>query len=476
MIKIRNRKELRAVLITLMSALVFAVCLALVFAVLFFTGAGTKPASAVPADTEALAALRQEKEALESLLAAYRDKETEAETDPPETEDPSAYLPTDTAEITAPADTEKDAWGDIVGSFDPGNLSPADPDSLTYTFDLNKQLSLIEALEASMDNTPYIVDPQGDLMLREDVTFEEEDEILYREVEAGGYDSDGKPLVREIDWEGMGYSFPTVAVSYRDMERGTTYSYLGDEVYFSASLIKAPYIYALLHEFAQFYEIKRANPENDPEVGDTLSREIWEKYDYDRKISITEDMVAVGSGRIKDMDLEGDGEEFTIRELIEYAILYSDNTAFRILRDEYGYEYFNKVSASLGIKSVFRSFNKLTANEAVIYLGAIYDFAEEYPEEGGMLISLMKKANHPVLIPAALGWGDNIAHKYGWDADSYHDMALVYGDAPYAICVMTNFDIPKNDPDLDTYIQSLVKQIDAIHKSFYAFHEKHEAN
>ena len=193
----------------------------------------------------------------------------------------------------------------------------------------------------------------------------------------------------------------------------------------------------------------------------------WDKYDLERKITLTESMKAEGSGKIKDMDLSGAGKEFTVLELIEYAIKVSDNTAFRVLRNEFGYVYFWTVSRSLGVESVFTSFNNMTAEEACIYLAAIYDFAKEYPAEGGILISLMKNANHQVLITQAVDNPYNVAHKYGWDESSYHDMAVVYGDAPFAVCVMTDFDFAVNDDDINEYIRSLVREIDALHKVFY---------
>ena len=362
---------------------------------------------------------------------------------------------------------------DMSEFYDPGNLSPADPASLRYTFDLTAQLEKIALLEERMKNTPFIVDPEGELLLFEELEFDEETEIIYCAAPNSPLDEEGRSTETVIDYEAMGYTYPKIAISYRDLERGTTYSFGGEDVYNSASLIKVPYIYALLHRFAQYNEIKAANPDNDPDVGETLPENILKHYDLERKILVTEDMKANGSGKIKDMDLE-DGVEFTVLELIEYAVKVSDNTAFRILRDQFGYDYFWKVSRALGVTSVLRAFYDLTPNEACIYLTAIYDFAEEYPTEGGILISLMKKANHQVLIPMALDNPADVAHKYGWDSASYHDMAIVYGDTPYAICVMTNFDFSVNNDDINAYIRSLVKAVDEIHDAFYVAYD--EAN
>jgi len=468
-------KEQKLIFAVLAAVTAVSVLLAAGFAALYLSGRNTVPTGTVMQDTEPsdtaqenpgqnpgydtaeLADLRRENEFLEQQaenlraeMEALKSAASEAETE--HTPDPPI---------------------DLDSLFNPGDLTPADPESLSYTFDLNEQLAVIRALEQQMEQSPYIVDPDGELMLLEDVEFDEDTEILYRAKENTPLDENGVAQEKEIDYEAMGYRYPTIAVSYRDMERGTAYSYNGDTVFFSASLIKAPYIYTMLHQIAQYNEIKKANPTNDPTVGKTLTQEIWDKYDLERKITVTEDMVEKGSGKIKDMDLTG-GKEFTVLELIEYSIKVSDNTAFRILRNEFGYDYFWSVSRQLGIQSVFTSFNNMTADEACIYLAAIYDFAKDYPSEGGVLINLMKNANHQVLITKAVSNPYAVAHKYGWDADSYHDMALVYGDAPFAVCVMTNFDFSVNDDDLNAYIRSLISEIEALHKTFYQAAEEQE--
>ena len=46
-------------------------------------------------------------------------------------------------------------------------------------------------------------------------------------------------------------------------------------------------------------------------------------------------------------------------------------------------------------------------------------------------------------------------------------MALVFGEAPYAVCIMTNFDLASNDPDVDLYLRNLIQSVDRMHESFY---------
>ena len=476
-------KEQTLIFAVLAAVTVLSVLLAVGFGALYLSGDRSLPADAGvletdPADDQTTAEPEQQTTAEPSVdpsaLAQLQEENRSLTAQAASLQEELDRVRRELAE--AEADRTPQTPVDYDSLFNPGDLTPADPDSLTYTFDLTAQLAVIAALEQQIDHSPYIVDPDGKLMLLEDVTFDEDTEILYRAKENTPLDENGVAAEREIDYEAMGYKYPTIAVSYRDMERGTTYAYHGDTVFFSASLIKAPYVYTLLHQIAQYNEIKAANPQNDPKVGKTLTQEIWNKYDLERKITVTKDMIEKGSGKIKDMELDAQGKEFTVLELIEYAIKFSDNTAFRILRNEFGYDYFWSVSSRLGVKSVFTSFNNMTADEACLYLAAIYDFAKEYPTEGGILINLMKNANHQVLITQAVSNPYAVAHKYGWDADSYHDMALVYGDAPFAVCVMTNFDFAVNDDDLNKYIRSIVSEIEKLHKTFYGVLEEQKKN
>ncbi|MBQ4290659.1 MAG: serine hydrolase [Clostridia bacterium] len=465
-------REYRRVFRLLLAAAGVFLVLAVLFALLWIF----KP-NAGENGEEALSSLREENSRLESLLeeretvpvseeasSSEEPTMTEPETDPPtepQTEpitEPATEPPTEPT--TEPSPASRTDW-----IYTPGIIKPSDPGPLEYTLDLGDLYEKLSILQGEMDEVPFLVGPDGTLVRRDSISFPDGAEILYRELPGSETDADGIPLLRVIDYEAMGYSTPTIALAYLDLDRNTFYSYRGDEVFFSASLIKVPYVYTLLEQIAKVNEIRRNNPSNDPGIGETLPEEWLRFFDLERKIVLTEASKQEGSGPIRDMDLSK-GVEFTVLELISYSIRYSDNTAFRVLRDEFGYEFFQEVSRQLGIESVFSSFNKLTVSEAVRYLQALYRFYESHPEEAGILIGLMRQANHTVLIPYALGQ-KNVAHKYGWDEESYHDMALVFGEAPYAVCIMTNFDLASNDPDVDLYLRNLIQSVDRMHESFY---------
>ena len=58
------------------------------------------------------------------------------------------------------------------------------------------------------------------------------------------------------------------------------------------------------------------------------------------------------------------------------------------------------------------------------------------------------------------------AHKYGWDEDSYHDMAIVYDEHPYILVIMSDLDAGGTEEN--KYIRDIARSIHSIHKNFYS--------
>ncbi len=258
-----------------------------------------------------------------------------------------------------------------------------------------------------------------------------------------------------VKWDGTdvpsGYTRASVSVYYEDLESGRSYGCGEETSYYAASLIKAPYIYALLCEFAAARER-------------TAEGEDLGIYDWNRTVTLTDAMKRSGSGTIKSMPA---GTQFTVKELMQYAIEVSDNTAFHFLKTTYGSDFFFEKAKELGVSSVYEgSFDTLNAEDACVFLRAIYEFAEENDIEGQMLLESMKKANYTILIPQAAE-GTETAHKYGWDSKAYHDMAIVFAKRPYVICIMTNFDFSERSQwreGINEYLREIAAHIMEYHE------------
>ncbi len=188
-----------------------------------------------------------------------------------------------------------------------------------------------------------------------------------------------------------------VSVYYMNLQSGVFYSYNEDSVYLTQSTIKAPYCNYILSV-----------------CGDTS-----------KKLTLDE------GEKILDLD----ETEFTIDYLIECAIRYSDNTAYKILYKFFGSAGFDSYSESLGAKVSLSGgrFGHCTARDMALY------FADIYEKNNKTLLTHLKNCEYRKQIAAELTEYE-VAQKYGYGGESFgfHDAAIVYASSPYVLTVFTN--------------------------------------
>ncbi len=201
-----------------------------------------------------------------------------------------------------------------------------------------------------------------------------------------------------------------VSMYYEDLESGYTYLHNADHSYFAASLMKAPFCMYILQLAANG------------------------KCDLSQKITYTATFESTGTGIIKNAAF---GTEYTIQQLIEYAIRYSDNAAFRMLRSVFSVDGFKQFAASIGIENTasigYITNSQITAKEAAIYMHAIYDFIEQDKTYGKMLYDYMTNTRNPMFYSSY-----PLIRKYGWADASFHDMAIVDAPHPYILILCTD--------------------------------------
>lgn len=249
---------------------------------------------------------------------------------------------------------------------------------------------------------------------------------------------------------------PDIAVYYEDLSTGYKYTYNGDKVFDSASVMKAPYITAVFEAYAS-YEAGKLEPDEDDE---RYSAENLEKmFALDEKIVLDHaTMDKPGSGVLKDAE---DGTEYTYKELMELSLQKSDNIAFALIRERFTNKWYLDFARENGAASPLKYYMNMTVSEAGEMFKSIYYFTLEDTEYGAFVRESMTDSAHSVLSKTALSKSD-VAHKYGWDIDAYHDAAIVYGDRPYIAIVFTNID--SGGTDADKYIREIFKKIESIHK------------
>ena len=77
----------------------------------------------------------------------------------------------------------------------------------------------------------------------------------------------------------------------------------------------------------------------------------------------------------------------------------------------------------------------------------------------------MMKSKHKVMICAAFTEG-TVPHKYGWDIDSYHDMAIIYDEHPYLLVIMT--DLHDGTDEDNAFVRDVVEMTKQIHADRHA--------
>jgi beta-lactamase class A len=204
-----------------------------------------------------------------------------------------------------------------------------------------------------------------------------------------------------------------VAVYFKDIDSGLEYIYNGGQTFYMASLNKAPYALYLYH----LVDIGQIT------LGDTFY--------------VTYGGVNGGaeeSGRIQsDPTLPRD---YTLEELIYYLLRYSDTGAMRVLLQHFSAAGFAEFAGhTIGIPNTTRLqallSGRIDAVDAGLYLNALFNYMEN-GAHGAELKEHMLNASYKMIRSE-----HPVAHKYGWDKNAYHDMAVVYAEHPYMLAILT---------------------------------------
>lgn len=232
------------------------------------------------------------------------------------------------------------------------------------------------------------------------------------------------------------------SILYKDLTTGFTYGYNQDVVYYAASTIKALdglYIYS-----------KAATGELDLE----------EKIEYKSKYKAQSS---------KGMSQYKYGEKVSLRNLVKYAIVYSDNSALHMLIDYIGKNNLKEFGKSLGATVTLMGsddFGSINVEDAIIYMKSINDFINNNPELGEELKTYLITAEQNDLELKDLNI--EAAHKYGNYGNYYHDYGIVYDEHPYLVAILTT----EGKGDYEEKVKDINRHIYELHKAFYSTREK----
>lgn len=232
-----------------------------------------------------------------------------------------------------------------------------------------------------------------------------------------------------------------LSVKYEDISTGFKYVYNSKETYYAASTIKlldALYIY---------------------------NKAALNELDLDETLEYTSNDVNSNS---KGMNKHNIGDEISLRELVKYAIIYSDNSAHQMLIRYIGFNTLKSYGNSLGATLTLTggdNFGSINVSDASIYLKAIYQFIEKNETLGKELKEYLVEAEvNGIKYPDL---NVDVAHKYGYYDYIYNDLGIVYDDNPYIIAILTYH-------GNDNYIEitnDISKKINDLHHEFYSNRE-----
>ena len=201
------------------------------------------------------------------------------------------------------------------------------------------------------------------------------------------------------------------AFAYKDIFTGFTVSYNANQNIFTASAIKGPtdiYIYEMASQG---------------------------KVDLDEVVTYTGNYYNTGSGVLKNKPINS---KYTIRTLLEYSTVTSDNAAHNMLMDKYGRKNMLSFWQGLGTTAIFTANNNwgvLNAHDALIYMSELYNFYARDNVYGEAIMKNFLNA-YPTFLKGRNGY--LVANKSGWSGTVIHDIAIVFADNPYIVVALSN--------------------------------------
>ena len=229
---------------------------------------------------------------------------------------------------------------------------------------------------------------------------------------------------------------------YQDLYSGFTISYNEDTPIFTASTIKAP---AMIY----LYEMASEG-----------------KIDLEEKLIYTSNFYHGGSGVLQTKPVNTD---YSVGQLIYYAIHDSDNIAYAMLMNRFQRENVLDFWSSKGTKHIY-TLNTIwgvtSVKDASIYMNELYRFSRENKEYGQTLMEYFKGATWKLITNKNGEF--NTANKGGWSGEAIHDVAIVFDKNPYLLVIMSN----TGESNYSYLFSETSKIVGMLHESYWKYKEE----
>ena len=214
-----------------------------------------------------------------------------------------------------------------------------------------------------------------------------------------------------------------VSIYFRDLNNGPWIGIHENERFSPASLMKVP----ILISYYKWAE----------EDEGLLERKL--KVTMSREETISQNIIAPRQVET--------GREYTVDELLEYAILYSDNLAANTLLQNIDMRRLDQTYIDLGVAvpDVNNPENFITVREYASFFRMLFNSSYLSREMSERALELLSRVSFDKGLVAGVPPYITVAHKFGErrlpDSLQLHDCGIVYrSKSPYLLCVMTRGD------------------------------------
>lgn len=263
-------------------------------------------------------------------------------------------------------------------------------------------------------------------------------------------------LARRVEAEKLiGESGAEVSVAYRTLDGREEWMYEADRVFHAASTMKVPVMVELFRQEAE--KLLR------------LSDEIDVRNDFKSVVDGSPYSLSLGD----DSDAtvyQNVGKTMTLEALNVQMITVSSNFATNLLIDRLGVENVRKTVEAMGAPGMQvrrgvedqKAFdqgiiNETTARGLFLILNAIARGQAVSKDSSERMVEVLAAQKFNEGIPRGLPPGTRIAHKTGTITRVHHDAAIVYGDSPCVLVILTR-GIEK-EADSDALIARITKAL-----------------
>ncbi len=219
------------------------------------------------------------------------------------------------------------------------------------------------------------------------------------------------------------YNGNEFAVYFRDLNNGPWFGINEEEAFTPASLMKVPLMIAYFKQ-----------AERDPGILDEKIKLESADSSYYQNIDSGLDLIV--------------GTEYSVRELIDFMIINSDNGAMLTLLNYIDPAQLEKVYTDLGITvpNIRTPEDYMSVKEYASFFRIMYNAAYLDEEHSEKALDLLSRSQFHAGLVAGVPAGIKVSHKFGerkniyigQQTDQLHECGIIYyPERPYLLCVMT---------------------------------------